>query len=233
MFQSRFNRESHRVAIATLILVALGARAFAQHGDVEFEYSNGMIDIMFGPEGQVVEGDMPTSGPLLGFINESGFASENSEGLGIGPNDLISYNVLDALLYHDGAGFMPTAASIFGDDQPIASVVEITASTTTGDGLGGLVGQAGSTGDFHVHLSWLLSSGAVNGAYGVLLDLETNALGINNSDPFYMVFNFGLDQTIFDGALDDFATIVPAPNTLAVAVAGGILVLIRRRRRQP
>ena len=232
MFESRLIRNSHRAAVAAVILVALGAPAIAQHSDVEFEYHDGKIDIHFGPEGQVFEGDMPTdpNNPLNGFTNEPGFASETSEGLGIGPNDLISYNVLGPLLYHDGTSFMPTAESIFGDDQPMAGVVEINAGTTAADGLGGLIGQADGSGDFHVDLGWLLSSGAANGAYGVLLDLETDALGISNSDPFYIAFNFGLNETTFEGAVGDFAAIVPAPSSLAVAVVGGLLLLIRRRR---
>ena len=221
--------------VMALTLVVSGAPVLAEphgHSDVEFSYSNDMIDIEFGSEGQVFEGDMPATGPLTGFTNEPGFGSETLEGLGIGPSDLISYNVLGPLVYHDGAGFVPTTATIAGDDQPDAGVVVISADTTGADGLGGLIGQADSIGDFHVDLGWDLSDGASAGAYGVLLNLDTDASDIANSDPFFIVFNFGLEEGPFEGAVEQFAAVVPEPISLAVVGVGGLLLLTRRRRQQ-
>lgn len=208
--------------VMALTLAAFGAPVLAQpttHSvDVFFAYGNDMIEI--GPEGQifeigperhVFEGNMPTSGPLTRFTNLPGFASVTSGGLGIGPFDLMYYNVIGPLLYHDGAGFAPTTATLKGESLP-RGVVEISSDTTVADGLRGLIGQADSIGDFHVDLGWQLSDEAAHGAYGVLLDLETDAPGIANSDPYFFVVNFGLDEIIFDGAVGQF-TAVPGDIT--------------------
>ena len=220
------------LSISVFVLMATTSRGFAQHSDVEFSYSNGRIEIEFGAEGSVFEGEFPISGPLDGFTNEPGFASETTEGLGILPNDLISYNVLGPLRYHDGADFAPTAATISGDDQPNFGTVVISSATTAADGLGGVIGQANGSGDFHSDPGWFGSLPLATGAYGVLLDLETDAPGIANSDPFYLVFNYGLDEQAFEGAVGQFASIIPEPASLAIAAAGGGLLLTGRRRQR-
>lgn len=190
-------------ALALMLLTA--SHAFAQHTDIELTYDNNKIEIEFSPEGHVFEGDMPTSGVLAGFTDEPGFASETSEGLGVNPNDFISYHVVGGLLYHDGANFAATSETIAGDDVPDFGTVIISQSATAGDGLGGLIGQADTSGDFHADLGWQLSVPASAGAYAVPLELATDEPGIANSDPFYIVFNFGLDDLTLESAVEDFA----------------------------
>jgi hypothetical protein len=213
-----------RTLIHIVVLLAPSSFAAAQHSDVEFSYAGGQIDVEFGPDGPVFEGDFPTSGALNGFTTEPGFASEVDEGLGIGPGDAVHYNVRGPFRYHNGSAFAPTAATITGDDRPAGTVV-INSDTTTAEGL---IGDANGVGDFHSDPGWFLSVPAAIGAYGVLLNLETDAPGIAASDPFYLVFNYGLDEPNFDAALLDFAAAVPEPATLSLLTLGTLMLLRRR-----
>ena len=221
----------HAIRALTSVVVFLAPLSFvaAQHSDIEFSYAGGRIDVEFGPDGPVFEGDFPMSGGLNGFTTEPGFASETDEGLGIGPGDAVRYHVRGPLRYHDGSAFAATAATMTGDDQPQAGTVGITSATTAADGLQGLIGEANGAGDFHADPGWFLSVPAAIGAYGVLLNLETDAPGIAASNPFYLVFNYGLGEPVFDATLLDFAVAVPEPATLSLLTLGG-LVLLRRRR---
>jgi len=51
----------------------------------------------------------------------------------------------------------------------------------------------------HADPGWFLSVPAAIGAYGVLLNLETDALGIAASAPFYLVFNQELADAYTEG----------------------------------
>lgn len=221
----------HTVRTLTRVVVLLATSSFAnaQHSDVEFSYTGGQINVEFGPDGPAFEGDFPTSGGLNGFTTEPGFASEINEGLGIGPGDAVRYNVRGPLRYHDGNAFAPTTATITGDDQPQTGTVVINHDTSAADGLEGLIGEANGAGDFHADPGWFLSVPAAIGAYGVLLNLETDAPGIAASDPFYIVFNYGLDEPDFDATLSHFAAAVPEPAMLSLLTLGGLILLRRRR----
>ena len=139
------------------------------------------------------------------------------------------YNVRGPLRYHDGSAFVPTTATITGDDQPQAGTVVINPATTVADGLEGLIGEANRAGDFHADPGWFLSVPAAIGAYGVLLNLETDAPRIAASVPFYLVFNYGLDEPNFDATLLDFAAAVPEPSMLSLLTLGTLMLLRRRR----
>ncbi len=229
------NPTRHALWITAVVVLAVGQASFAQHSDIEFDYQNNKIDVKFGSEGQVFEGDFDTSGLFEQFTDDPGFASEADEGLGVNPGDFIDYNILGPLEYHDGSGFaaVPTGASIDIGDNPNGglSVTDATAGPVSGTGV---VGQADGGGDVHTHIEFTLAPGSLDapeyGAYGILMELTTDASGIGNSDPFYIVFNFGLDEETFEGAVEDYANKIPEPTSLALAGAGAVLVLSRRRR---
>jgi len=215
--------------ICVVVLLVPSSFAGAQHSDVDFSYVGGQIDIEFGPDGPVFEGEFPTLGTLNGFTTEPGFASEVNEGRGIGHGDAVHYNVRGPLRYHDGSAFAPTTATITGDDQPQVGTVIIHSDTTAEDGLEGLIGEANGTGDFHADPGWFLSVPVAIGAYGVLLNLETDAPGIAASPPFYLVFNYGLDEPKFDATLLEFAVTIPEPATFSLLMLSGLMLLRRRR----
>jgi len=225
------------------VLVVLGCTSgisVAQHSDIEFSYENNKIAIEAGPEGLVFEADLPTSGVFEQFTTNPGFGSEAAEGLGINPNDEIDYNVLGPLMYHDGSSFAPVpfGAMLTITDNPFGTLVvdDSTSGPVTGPGI---IGAADGSGDFHTHVTFLLGPQSLDtpehGAYGILMDLETDEPGIANSDPFFIVFNFGLDEVVFEGAVEDFATaVVPEPSSIALAAIGcfAIVGVARRRLRR-
>ena len=219
--------------------------AIAQHSDIEFGYSGGVIEIEDhgGIPGTIdaswiFEGDFPTSGLSQNFTSDPGFASEVAEGLGVNPGDqiwigaLLSPSLGGALQYHDGVSFTSTSATItIEDNAGVTSDLVANESGFSGDNPLFLQ-EADSIGDIHSHVDFTLSAGAAQGAYGLLFDLQTTASGIGNSDPFWIVFNHGLDETVFEGTvLSAFgAAQVPEPGSALILAAGAGMLLARRRR---
>ena len=81
------------------------------HSDIEFAYVDGSVEVEFGEEGNVFEGEFPLTGVDRQFTSEPGFASERAEGLGIGAGDQMVYHVLDSLMFWNGA-FQPVPAGV-------------------------------------------------------------------------------------------------------------------------
>lgn len=227
------------VAIAVL---SQPTDVFAQHSDVEFEYSSGKIEIEFGTEGQVFEGDFPTSGTDLQFTTEPGFRSEISEGAGINSFDEIVYNVLDSLLSWDGSSITaPAAGTQIRIENRGIGVPDTIVTGSSGPQPGSFsspfnnrIGAADGSGDFHSDLDWFLErnpGSPATGAYAVKLSLSTDEPGITDSDPFFIVFNFGLSETLFEEGVEAFAATIPEPTSLALVGAGVVALSLARRRR--
>lgn len=222
------------------------SKAQAQHSDIEFGYDAGMIEIEPGHEGLVFEGDFPTSGLFERFTTSPGFGSEIVEGLGIGAGDIISYNILDNLYFWSLATEdfdTPGSASIDIDN----AVGPNTLVTATSGAIipGGAIGQADGVGEFHSHVGFTISAGAPLGAYGLLMELVTDASGIAESNPFFIVFNYGLDEDGSNPSVPDFEDAVlafsneleavPEPSSIALATIGCAFLgcgLFRRRSRR-
>ncbi len=208
-----------------------------EHSDVEFAYEAGRIAVEFGDEGPVFEGEFPTEGIDLQFTAEPGFASELEAGLGIRADDQIVYNVLgDLLFWNDGFRPAPDNAQIRIVNRPPAPLVPDTiVGTSTGvqpgsfDPATNRIGAA--VADFHSDLDFLLepkgeiADPSMFGAYGFMISLSTDADGIGDSDPFAMVFNFGLEEEHFEEGVEAFANMVPEPSgisSLLLAIVVGI-----------
>lgn len=208
--------------IALITLLMLGQTALAQHSDIEFQYVNNKIEIEFGSEGHIFEGNFDISGTFEQKTDDPGFDSEISEGLGVYPNDLIDYLVLAPLTYHNGTDFapVPAGASITIGDNPSGglTVDALTVGPISGTGL---IAQADPLGNVHTHLEFTLNPLSLDtpayGAYGILTRLTTDEIGIANSEPFFFVFNFGLEEAVFEGAVGAFAARVPEPSSLMLA----------------
>jgi hypothetical protein len=216
------------------------------HSDVEFAYEGGKIAVEFGDEGSVFEGEFPTEGIDLQFTTEPGFASELEEGGGIGADDQIVYNVQsDLLFWNDGFKPVPNNAQLRIVNQPPSPLVP---DTMVGVGTGmqpgsfdparNRIGAAEAEGDFHSDLDFFLepkgdaADSAMFGAYGFMLSLSTDASGIDDSDQFAMVYNFGLEEAKFEEGVEAFASMVPEPSSamLLVLAVFGALPLARRTR---
>jgi hypothetical protein len=207
-----------------LTIAASGSLAAAQHHDIEFDYDNGKIDIEFGPEGAVYEAELPTSGSFEQATDDPGIASEVAEGLGVNPGDVIDYQILGPLQYHNGTSFAPVPAGVslsIGDNPSGGLTVDAsTAGPVSGTGI---IAIADGIGDVHTHVEFSLNPLSLGvseyGAYGLLTRLTTDEPGIAPSDPFYIVLNFGLDEETFEESVEAFAANVPEPTALVLTIA--------------
>lgn len=233
---------------ATYVLAALltlsTSNLFAEeeehgHSDVEFEYVGGMIEIEFGDEGPVYEVDLPTTNVDFSeqATDDPGFFSEVADGLGVNSGDIIDFNILGPLVFHDGTDFAPVPAGALiqiTDNGVSAGTLDVTASTSGPVSGPGIVGEADAGGDIHIHMDYALLPLSLDtpeyGAYGILMELTTDEPGIDNSDPFYIVFNFGLDEEIFEGAVGDFAASIPEPTAAILLAVGASFFAAARRR---
>ncbi|MCA9211849.1 MAG: hypothetical protein KDB27_02195 [Planctomycetales bacterium] len=238
--------------IAFIAVIGLNASVFAQdddehgHSDVEFAYEDGKIAIEFSDEGAVFEGEFSTEGVDLQFTSEPGFGSEGEEGLGINAGDQIVYNVLSELMYwNDGFKPVPGGAQIRIVNRPPSPVVPDTIiGADTAIQFGSFVpalnriGAGEADGDLHSDLDFLLepkgdtADSALFGVYGFLLSLSTDEAGVAASDPFAMVFNFGVEEEKFAIGVGAFANVVPEPSGYTIVLSVCVLAFgcIRRRR---
>lgn len=219
-------------AAAGVLSVLVWAGSATAHSDIFLDYEAGKLVVHPGHEGLVFEGDFGdfAGGPYE--TDDPGFNVDTGDSLGA--NDIIGFNVMGPLLYHNGTGFAVTAATVTFEDA-VSTEVDITSATVSASGW---VGQASGTGGLHEHLNMWINghSAAPVGAYGVLLSLSAYdssfdpRLDIADSDLFYIVFNNGLDETTFENAVGDFAAIVPEPASVLLLLAGGGVMLRRRRK---
>jgi hypothetical protein len=216
------------------------------HSDVEFVYEDAAIVVPGGPEGFVFEGNFPLDGIDRQFTGEPGFSSGLDDGLGLNAADQITYNVLDNLMYwNNGFQSVSDAAQLRIANQPPAPVVPDTmVSATSGVQRGGLdparnrIGEADDDGDFHHDLQIFFEPNVAPepapeelfGAYGIKLSLSSDAAGIAESNPFFIVFNFGLEDEAFEDGVAAYAALVPEPATSVMAWLGLMLIGGFRRR---
>lgn len=239
------------ITIGIIATIGVSVSAFAQdddehgHSDVEFAYENGRIAIEFGDEGAVFEGEFPIEGADLQFTSEPGFGSEVEEGLGIVADNQVVYNVLSDLMYwNDGFKPVPNGAQIRIVNRPPSPVVP---DTVIGAGTGiqrgsfdpalNRIGAAEADGDFHSDLDLLLepkgdmANQSHYGVYGFLTSLSTDEAGIADSEPFAMVFNFGLEEEMFEAGVGAFANVVPEPTGYAPWLLAFVVSFAGFRRR--
>lgn len=232
--------------LATLCLASvLGAQDDHGHSDVEFAYEDGRIAIEFGDEGAIFEGEFPLDGIDRQFTGEPGFGSELEEGLGIHPGDQIAYNVLsDLLFWNEGFKSVTDDVQIRIVNRPPSPVVPDTVvSASSGIQMGSFspaanrIGAAEDDGDFHSDLDFMLEpmfdtpNEAAFGAYGILMSLSSDNPEIADSEPFAMIFNYGLDEAVFEEGVESFAAIVPEPSHASLYGWLSILGFLAVRRR--
>lgn len=183
--------------------------------------------------------------------DEPGFTTAADEGLLIGANHRVFLNFLNASTNSAfGVGYVNYFNPATNMLEASGSLAVLDNSTSTADLiLNGAFLQSGvnpqflglsdAGGDLHDHLVIdLLNDGtAPLGAYGVLAQLQSDFNGDGtfelSSDPFWMIFNHGMDESDFDNiALPQFGvTAIPEPGSMAVLIAIGCVAGLRRRRR--
>ena len=222
----------------------LGSVANAQeiaHSDVFFTF--GESQILITPQNDRLS--IPQVMPVGGFFAQAnvnpGFFSERDVGGGTAPNDIVGYNVLDDLIFwSDGEFADPKATTEIRIINNPRTVDDTFIGTGTGeqrasfDPLSNSIGQSGSGGDFHAHVDFRLEPLTDEpedvpspGAYGLKLSLSSDNPLIEESDPFFIVFQFGLDGEQFDVALDDFdALLSGSPGLLGDFDSDGLLTAV-------
>jgi len=203
-------------------LFPVAANAQIGHSDIRFSYSAGQIVVDTAAARGVGVGEFPVDGFFQQFESNPGFASENDVGFGINPTDAIVYNVLDDLLFWNGSDFVVPDPATQIRIENNAAAPDTLVSSSSGPQPGDFsspknaISQADGNGDFHAHVDFFLEpNGAPDpppelGAYGLKLSLSTDEIGIADSDPFFIIFNFGLDlgSTGFEEAVNRFAELL-------------------------
>lgn len=226
-------------AIAAASVLSGAAQAQALHeGDIELAVQSGKVltlgaAAVHGVDGGAIYesdfGDL-AGGPYR--TDDPGFDSDNGT---FASGTLVQYRALGALQFWNGSTW---SASVPSTEyvQIEGNLGEITKWTTSGvlGDVTGLIGEAGSVGKVHEHLDLRVlrdvAGAPTVGAY--LVQLQVQANGYTDSDPFYVVFNRGLSATAFEGAVQTLTTPVPEPGSWALMAAGLAIVVSTAKRRK-
>ena len=187
---------------STLVIVAIllsTTHTFAQHhaGDVAIEVIDNTIvtgvveNEQFTPE-RVFPSEFGDTG-IFNFTDEPGFDAEDGT---FPPQTLVGFNILAALGEWNGAGFDASEETLtvsFGNLQ-----------VTTGAGyVEGFGLRTDAGGGWHRHLGFTLNdvSEQDSGIYLLELELWHESRTIENSDSFFIVFNFQRSEQEHDAAI--------------------------------
>jgi len=190
------------------------------HSDVFFSYGETKIEIL--NDSLVLPQLMLDSGFFRQANGNPGFFNERDNGGGTGPSDIVGYNVLDDLLFWSEGDFATpretTEIRIINNPRTVADTI---IGTDTGeqramfDPLRNTIGQSNSAGDFHSHVDFRLDpissdpeESPLPGAYGLKLSLSSANSDIEESDPFFIVYRFGIEPDDFAMALEDFSALL-------------------------
>ena len=210
-----------RLYFCFFCLVFSSGPVYAQeisHSDVFFTYGATQIEIT--PQGNrlTIPQVMPDGGFFAQANVNPGFFSERDVGGGTGANDVVGYNVLgDLVFWSEGEFGTPRPTTEIRIVNNPRSVEDTIIGTGTGeqrasfDPLENAIGQSSGSGDFHAHVDFRLEPLTTEpeekplfGAYGLKLSLSSDNVNVQDSDPFFIVFRFGIEEDQFTRALDDF-----------------------------
>ena len=242
----RFLNSKKRSLIIILSLFGLMAAipsVYAQeaHSDVEFGFIGGEIEIEPSAEGLFVfESDLADEPPAEATEDPGFNNDEFLPGGGATPGSLLGFNVLGPLFFWDGDSFEdPGTATISITDVqgPVPDVSVISGSTSSdlasflAGSLENIIGQADALGGIHSHVDFELMNGAM-GAYGLLMSLTTDQVGIADSRNFGIFINNGLGDVLFEAGAEAFnAQVVPIPAGVWLFASAIGLLLPRTRRK--
>ncbi|MCC6679525.1 MAG: hypothetical protein IT445_01360 [Phycisphaeraceae bacterium] len=183
----------------------------------------------------------PTSAEDPGINNETGSyldesaATVNLTGTGLPLGSTLALTVTSDLTSWTGSGFATVP-----DQETIALTYGSTRTVGTGTGTLSplLIKTFTNDDDIHLHLeAELLGNGGAStdptaGIYLFSAVLQSSDPGIAASDPFYVVYNFGLDEADHAASIEWVqANLVPEPGSAALCLCSMIVLAARRRTR--
>lgn len=207
------------------------------HSDVLFTYGTSKIEIATQQGRTVIPQTFPDTGFFAQANSNPGFFSESDVGGGTGPNDILAYNVLDELVYWSEGEFSPvmpeTQIRIVNNPTSVEHTI-VGAGTgvqrASFSPLRNSIGQSNGAGEFHAHVDFRiepLSSDPeltpATGVYGLKLSLSSENPSVEESDPFFIVFRFGIEETAFAEALNDFDALLWPSSLLGDFTRNGVL----------
>ncbi|MCH2180439.1 MAG: PEP-CTERM sorting domain-containing protein [Mariniblastus sp.] len=185
--------------------------------------------------------------------DEPGFTTASAEGLLVNENDQIWLQAMDASSNSSfGVGYVNFYNPVTDSLEAVGRLGVLDNSASTSDltlnGAGiesgenpQFIGLGDDEGDVHDHLivDLLDDSTAAVGAYGVLFTLQSDFATADGtmdltSDPFWVIWNYGMDEEDFDEfALPKYGAVeaVPEPATISMFAIGMAAIMMRRRRR--
>jgi hypothetical protein len=212
---------------APLALLTSAALAEEPHSDVEIVVESGALVVEPTAEGlHVYEGTFGEGLDPANFAAEPGFDAE----IGVlNPGDDLAFNILDNLIYWDGASFAAVPAGHSLDLSLAIFNRNVSASSGFQAGFG--LGVAEADGSLHQDIAFTLQGpGAPDalaiGAYGVLLEMTSSQYA--SSNPFVILLNYGLDDASYEAGVDAAQAFVPEPTSLLLLAAAGVLAIRRR-----
>jgi hypothetical protein len=173
-------------------------------------------------------------GDAANETEDPGFAIDDGS---FNAGDYLAFEAVNTLSYWNGTSW---SASTAGSESLFITDVSGTATTTVSDNTItnaiGLIDQADAEGGVHAHLDFEIDLAASPGAYLlelVLLGFSDSALTneiVPASDSFYIAFNYGMDDALFETGIDALGVSeVPLPGAWLFLTSGiGMLLLGRR-----
>ena len=150
-------------------------------------------------------------------IDEPGVGGVAAD-LGLPEGATLTMRMASGLGVWNGDGFGTAATDMTVDFGPLS------VNSNTGGDLDFLV-----TDDFDLHPIFSINEASANGSY--LLEFTAVMDGFTTSDPFWIVFNLGMDDEEFEGTVEWVEdNLVPAPGALGLLAVSGFASIRRRRR---
>ena len=250
-------------AVALAMMASSAYAQHGHDGDVEFGYDDVSNPTAFDIEHDEFTSDgilfyesefeeLDPFNPGDWASDEPGFTTASAEGLLVNENDQIWLQAMDAASNSSfGVGYVNFYNPDTDSLEAAGRLGIYDNSGTTADLIlnGGSIeagvnpqflGLGDAEGDVHDHLivDLLDDSTADVGAYGVLFRLQSDFDAADgnmdlDSDPFWIIWNYGMDEEAFDEfALPKFGAVeaVPEPSTLGMFAIGMAAIMVRRGR---
>ncbi len=213
-------------AIAALVV---SLPAFAHHeGDVAVALIDGTITTMAVGRGGAVPHLVFTG--LLGEFGIPGGGAEpgfDAEPGSFTPGTKVGFDFEDALKVWTGAGFANTAADPLLGERMSMTYTPFTVTSGAGPETGISLDVLPS-GEWHYHFVFELlpadgASEPLPGAYLLTLSLHSDDPEVSASEPFYLLFNHGLDEVEFAEIVEAAEEVLLGPKCSADFNGDGVV----------